>query len=269
MDRSGCGRQHGGFVQIHFERRSIASPRAARASGVHQNPPHHLGRDGEELRARVPFDVGHVHQAEVDLMDQCGRLQCIALGFVFHVAAGHPAQFRIDVLREAGQGGFVAAAPSYQEIRDFRRVWVDRSPAPAKASTNIRKRGLFWGALPPVPADGEQSLTMISSRKQETQMKRLTIVALMVNLAIAGAYAQQHPSEDGVFGNGRGQPDRSKAAQHKYRPKRMSPGTAPSACLPSEMSAPPPFLRNPPAPARASFSRGWRARAYFASRMGV
>ena len=33
---------------------------------------------------------------------------------------------------------------------------------------------------------------MISSRKQETQMKRLTIIALMVNLAIASAYAQ-HP----------------------------------------------------------------------------
>ena len=69
MDRSGVGRQDGGFVQIHFERDSVAPARTARASGVHQNAPHHLRRDGKELRARLPFDVGHVDQAEIDLVD--------------------------------------------------------------------------------------------------------------------------------------------------------------------------------------------------------
>ena len=62
-------RQDGGFVQIHFGRYSAAPARTVRASGIHQDAPHHLGRDRKELRARLPFDVGHVDQAEVDLVD--------------------------------------------------------------------------------------------------------------------------------------------------------------------------------------------------------
>jgi hypothetical protein len=51
----------------------------------------------------------------------------------------------------------------------------------------------FGRPLPPVPADGEQSLKLISSRKQEAQMKHITTMALMLNLAIASVYAQQTP----------------------------------------------------------------------------
>ena len=52
-------------------------------------------------------------------------MEGIAPGFVFHVAAGHEPQFRIDLVREPGQGGLVTAAPSFQEICDFRSAWVD------------------------------------------------------------------------------------------------------------------------------------------------
>jgi hypothetical protein len=48
----------------------------------------------------------------------------------------------------------------------------------------------FGRPLPPVPADGEQSLKLISSRKQKAQMKHITTMALMLNLAIASVYAQ-------------------------------------------------------------------------------
>jgi hypothetical protein len=46
---------------------------------------------------------------------------------------------------------------------------------------------------------------MISSRKQETQMKRLTTIALMANLAIASVYAQ-HPVKMVFSGTGAASP---------------------------------------------------------------
>src|SRR5215472_11151834 len=48
-------RQHGGFIQIHFERYPAAPARTMTTNGIHQDAPHHLRRDGEELRARLPF----------------------------------------------------------------------------------------------------------------------------------------------------------------------------------------------------------------------
>jgi len=51
----------------------------------------------------------------------------------------------------------------------------------------------FGDPLPPVPADGEQNFTEISAGKEERQMKHLTTIALMTNLAIASVYAQHTP----------------------------------------------------------------------------
>jgi hypothetical protein len=46
-------------------------------------------------------------------MNQRGGLKGVALNFVFHVAAGHASQFRIDVLRQPAQGCLVTAAPGF------------------------------------------------------------------------------------------------------------------------------------------------------------
>ena len=99
----GRGGQDRAIVEIYFERDSVPPARTSLASSVHQNPPHHLGRHGKELRAGLPFDLGHVHQPQVDLMYQSGGLEAIALGFISHVPASHEKQFRIDALRQPGQ----------------------------------------------------------------------------------------------------------------------------------------------------------------------
>ena len=52
--------------------------------------------------------------------------------------------------------------------------------------------------------------------KTRTVTRTLVLVALMLNLGVAGVYAQQTRKDD-VFGNCRGQHDQSKAARHKYR----------------------------------------------------
>ena len=94
-------------------------------------------------------------------MDQRRGLKGIALGLIFHVAAGHEPQFRIDVLREPGQGGFVTAAPGFQEVRDFRRACFDGSAVPP-GHLNIKqlflRAGRFCGSTADCTGGGEQKL---------------------------------------------------------------------------------------------------------------
>src|SRR5712691_13054825 len=70
------------------------------------------------------------------------------------------------------------------------RRWTTRSPRETK---NIPERGRFCRPLPPILAQGEQALRMISSKNQEAPMKHIATVALMLNLGVAGVYAQQRP----------------------------------------------------------------------------
>ncbi len=47
----------------------------------------------------------------------------------------------------------------------------------------------------------------------KTHMKHLAMVALMLNLGVAGVYAQEAPVKMTFFGNGCGQHGRSKATR--------------------------------------------------------
>ena len=88
-----------------------------------------------------------------------------------------------------------ASSPLPQAFNRFvisaERASMDSPFSPG--TKNIPKRGRFCRPLPPVPAEGEQALRMISSKKQETTMKHIATVALMLNLGVAGVYAQQRP----------------------------------------------------------------------------
>jgi hypothetical protein len=81
------GRNDGGFIEIHAHRAMAAFLRAARPRGVHQNAPHHLRRNREELRALLPLYFRHIHQSQIDFVDQGGGLQRVVPPFAFHVAA--------------------------------------------------------------------------------------------------------------------------------------------------------------------------------------
>ena len=84
-------------------------------------------------------------------MDQRGGLQRVRLAFVFHVPAGHAAQFRIDLLRQPIERSFVTAAPGPQQMRDFSRGFLDGRPVLPIGHKNIsRRRGRFCRPLPPV-----------------------------------------------------------------------------------------------------------------------
>ena len=91
--------------------------RAARARAVHENAPHHLRRDEEELRAILPHRALLIDQAEVDLVDQGGRLQQMPRAFAPQVRGGAAAQFLIDDRHEAVAGAVVTGAPGVEQRR--------------------------------------------------------------------------------------------------------------------------------------------------------
>src|SRR5215471_3479904 len=153
-------------------------------------------------------------------MDQRGGLQGITLRLILHVATGQEAQFRIDVLREAREGGFVTAAPSLQETCDFCRACVDGSPLgpriPRGDYKNYTKSvaGLGW-PLPPVRAGGERSRITISSGKQEEQNETVDNYRADAESRYRKRLRTTDSHKDDVFGNGRGQRDRSEVSEHQ------------------------------------------------------
>src|SRR5437870_4929516 len=60
------------------------------------------------------------------------------------------AQFGIYPLRQPRQGSLVAAAPGFQQTRDFSRGFARWTPL-SPCDKNIPKRGRFCRPLPPVP----------------------------------------------------------------------------------------------------------------------
>jgi hypothetical protein len=78
IDSLGLPRKHGYFIDVDSFHGTTSLMGAARPSGVHQNAPHHLRRDREELRPVLLLDVLDVHQAEIHFIDQSSGLKGVA-----------------------------------------------------------------------------------------------------------------------------------------------------------------------------------------------
>jgi hypothetical protein len=59
------------------------------ASEIHQDLPHQLGRDREEMRPVLPGGIG-IDQPQVSLIDKSGGLQGVARVLEAHVAMSQP-----------------------------------------------------------------------------------------------------------------------------------------------------------------------------------
>jgi hypothetical protein len=66
------------------------------------------------------------------------------------------------MLRQPSQSGFVATAPGSQQYRDFFGWWLDESPILFWHKNNLHKPGRFHSLVPPVQAEGEKMVGMIS-----------------------------------------------------------------------------------------------------------
>ncbi len=76
---------------------------------IDEHAPHRLRGEGEEVMAIVD-DVGAVHEAQIRLVDERGRLQRVLPGFAAHVASRQLMKLRVQGAHDAVRGVGVAAA---------------------------------------------------------------------------------------------------------------------------------------------------------------
>jgi hypothetical protein len=84
------------FVQHDFESRArtLRGPMCSRV--IDENPPHHLRRHAEEMRAILPGDPLLTDQPEIHLMDQCCRLQSVVPTLVAKVGGRSSSELSIN-----------------------------------------------------------------------------------------------------------------------------------------------------------------------------
>src|SRR5579871_1023036 len=86
---------------------------------VHQDAPHQLRRDSEEMCAILPLHARIVHQAHIGFIYQCGGLQAVAGVFPFQVAPRQPPQLFVNDGGELFERALISAAPGVQERADL------------------------------------------------------------------------------------------------------------------------------------------------------
>ena len=59
-----------------------------------------------------------INELQIRLVDERGRLECVAVAFVPHVAPGDAAQLRVDHRHELLKLSCIPVSPGNQEVRD-------------------------------------------------------------------------------------------------------------------------------------------------------
>ena len=94
-------------------RLALFDPRPA-AREVHENPPHHLRGDAEEVRAVLPTRRLPVDEAQVGFVNQGGGLEEVVVALAAHVTAREPVQLGLDERGQAFERLLVAVTPGDQ-----------------------------------------------------------------------------------------------------------------------------------------------------------
>jgi hypothetical protein len=114
-------RHHEGVVQRNRLGLAAALEGAARTSQIHQDAPHQLGGDTEEVGAVLPVHFFHVHQPQVSLIDQSSGLQGLAGPFLGYVALRQPVQLPVYNGYKLVERILLSPAPRLQQESHF--VW--------------------------------------------------------------------------------------------------------------------------------------------------
>ena len=85
---------------------------------LHQNAPHQLGRNREEMGAILPLHALIIHQAHVGFIDQGRGLQAVAGALAFHVAARQAVEFVINDGGQPFERALVSVAPGAEQRAD-------------------------------------------------------------------------------------------------------------------------------------------------------
>jgi hypothetical protein len=82
-----------------------------------ENPPHGLGRCGEEVPSAIKLLIAH--QAQIGLVDQGRGVKRVAGAFVGHMPGREPAKLVVDQRQQLRRGARVAVLDSAEEAGDL------------------------------------------------------------------------------------------------------------------------------------------------------
>ena len=82
---------------------------------LHQNAPHQLGRNGEEMSAILPLHALVIHQAHIGFVDQGRGLQAVAGTLTIHVTARQAVELVINDGGQRFERALVPVAPGAQQ----------------------------------------------------------------------------------------------------------------------------------------------------------
>jgi hypothetical protein len=84
---------------------------------IHEDAPHHLRRDAEELRAVLPLCAVLIDQPQVGFVNECGRLQRVIGALTPQVGLGPTMEVLVDQRDELIASRGISGAPRVQECR--------------------------------------------------------------------------------------------------------------------------------------------------------
>jgi len=79
---------------------------------VHQDAPHHLGRNAKEVGPALPLHISLIGQPKKGFIHESGRLQGMTRAFSFNVPMCKSVKFRIDEGHQLIACGLIAMTPS-------------------------------------------------------------------------------------------------------------------------------------------------------------
>jgi hypothetical protein len=86
---------------------------------VHQNAPHQLGRNGEEMGSILPLHSIVIHQAQVGFIHKGRGLEAMSGALLLHVAARQTVELVVNDGGQPVEGALVSVAPGAQERADI------------------------------------------------------------------------------------------------------------------------------------------------------
>ena len=107
--------------ECHSYRAAAALLRPLRASEVDEDPPHQPRGHGEEMRTVLPADASAFDEAQIDFVDERGRLQAVPEVLSRHLATSDPMQLVVDDRDQPVECRVIALSPCDEESRDVRR----------------------------------------------------------------------------------------------------------------------------------------------------
>jgi len=118
--------------QCHPHRAAAALLRAFGAREVDEDPPHQTRGHGEEMRPVLPADASAFDEAQIDFVDERGRLEAVPGVLSRHLATSDPMQLVVDDRDQPVECRVIALSPCDEESRDVRRGCRDAGILPVE-----------------------------------------------------------------------------------------------------------------------------------------